>query len=658
MQGYTGSFSFETLLCNIFSDHSASKNVEHKVNHFPRYAAEISQRYGTDAINMKSILKEDISPELHRLLFHERTHFWQLIACPLQQYRFVLFLENFGFSIEDQQGDRRKIAGYDPINITTRDHIQRCLADVDAHFRVRDVEEINIKGFLGPNMIDERTDMPLLLLPHPFSSQYPGYGGVMTFDLEHDVVLVPFTAQNLLESATKVSQDLYTGSLLAKPAHLDEKNDQVYLGAWEFWRRAMSNIYSDEQELALGFLSAVELATTADFLAPHTSSDELYENVSVAYRFGKIVYKARFMDKFDWSSGEPCERLTAFQKTFCEWNGWPEPTDALRRNAVMLTRLLIWNHPELMDSSELQEPLLRLFDDHSRDPENGWEELQMLWKLMEQSQPVFETVGSQVLKVMLNACLYQIDNPGKFPLPHIYREELASKFPLPLVCYNNDMCFDEDFNPELTCRSALPRDEPKLIHDCISLMTLEPLRRGVNSCGLLERYLEGSCSYVNSGLGCPGRGLNTHERRIRQDIGLKDSLCHWTVRIENLGLEESTDGLTQPLSYEEKIDYVYHTHLGNIDVNASIQYVCQQAGKAYSDIYQINCESGYWNEFDQYDHTLVFLIAGWIKENLRILSTVNLSQRNLAEAITEQTLAYLNARSQNPSFFWDGLYST
>lgn len=656
MRTYSGSFSFETLLCNIFNNYSVDEASSSIRENFRAQAAEAGNLYGLDTIVVNPINRSEVSQELHHVLFHERTHFWQLISCPLQQYRFILFLENFGYTVSDNSGDSRKIACYDHLETTTRERIEKCIADVDAHFRVKDINQINMKGFLGPNIIDERTDMPLLLLPHPFSSQYPGYGGVMAFGEDHEPVLVPFTAQNLLESATRIAQDLYKGTPLPKPTHLDSDNAQLYLGAWEFWRRAMGKIYVDEEELALVFLGAVELATTADFLTQYSSHDELYEHVSIAYRFGKIVYKARSMEKFDLSTGTPCERVSAFQREFCRWNGWPTPDDAFRRTAVMLTRYLIWDYPEVANNQEFQECLSRLFSDYSQSPENGWKELKKLWKEMSKFSVPSEPIGCQILKIMLNACIFQIENPGKFALPHLYRDELVKAFPLPLLCKDDAMYWDEDFDADITCRLALPRDEAKLIHDCISLFTLEPLRRGDLKCGFVDQFVASSCCYVNSGFGCPAEGLTNAEKELRRHHDLDEQLCHWTVRKKKLSLGHFSILEIQSENYDEIIASVYKTHLSIIRKNASLEHICQQAGKVYSDIFEINCKLNYWQDRDKYDHTLVFLIAGWIKDNLSTDATDGLTQENLASAITEQSLAYLRARQQQPNRQWENLY--
>jgi hypothetical protein len=92
---------------------------------------------------------------------------------------------------------------------------------------------------------------------------------------------------------------------------------------------------------------------------------------------------------------------------------------------------------------------------------------------------------------------------------------------------------------------------------------------------------------------------------------------------------------------QAEVEGIYRRHLGSVGARSSAAYICQQAGRAYDEIHHFNVQRGVWKEPRTFDHTLVWFMAGWIKEHLDSDVARSLSQAELALRITNQILAYL-----------------
>jgi hypothetical protein len=133
---------------------------------------------------------------------------------------------------------------------------------------------------------------------------------------------------------------------------------------------------------------------------------------------------------------------------------------------------------------------------------------------------------------MLNALRYRLRHPGRFAAPHVYADELSALFPLPLLSREGMYYPDEVFRGA-AADADLRSDAVDLLHDCLSLMTVSPLRSGARECGFIAKSAQ--CWYQLSGLGCPSLGLSAGQARIRAVSGLGD-WCHWEQRRLRLGL--------------------------------------------------------------------------------------------------------------------------
>lgn len=91
----------------------------------------------------------------------------------------------------------------------------------------------------------------------------------------------------------------------------------------------------------------------------------------------------------------------------------------------------------------------------------------------------------------------------------------------------------------------------------------------------------------------------------------------------------------------ESVEQVYRTHLSSIRVGSSLAYVCQQAGKCYRDLDELN-RKGTPKELREFDHTLAFLIAGKVQAIRPNAIVSDLDQGQLASRITDQILMHVS----------------
>lgn len=95
--------------------------------------------------------------------------------------------------------------------------------------------------------------------------------------------------------------------------------------------------------------------------------------------------------------------------------------------------------------------------------------------------------------------------------------------------------------------------------------------------------------------------------------------------------------------YLRKIDLIYEKHLDNIGFDDPLTSVCSEAGRIYDQISTLNLSSGHWKDRNKIDHTLAYLIAGRIKQTVKNIHIIRLSQRRLAKRIMDQMLPIFEA---------------
>jgi hypothetical protein len=134
-------------------------------------------------------------------------------------------------------------------------------------------------------------------------------------------------------------------------------------------------------------------------------------------------------------------------------------------------------------------------------------------------------------------------------------------------------------------------------------------------------------------------------------ISLKESIKGLKPLIENeiehksyALLKEIEDSLARcgmsTDNYSKKIKSIYFNH--TFDLRDDYTELLGRGGRIYSDIRNLN-NSLSMGSYNEYDHYLVYCIAGWMKDNLQLSCLDYKGQEKIAGDITDQIFAYLKA---------------
>jgi hypothetical protein len=554
-----GQLSIATLICNLFrtdlnpvprAQGGHASTAEDIFLHSLAYYANRSN----EVYALKPITKA-LTSKARNTLFHERIHYWQVMSCPLQQFRFVAALDRLRLAISRLGGKPDHLCGqivpraiYGS-NSDAKIKFETALAPVydslkqaDALFKAMPLTPQMIRL---PNVISTEpyTDMPLISIPVDDSdtTELPGYGAILGFSEGDDVAAFPFNGRYLFESAAYASELLFDGKPLPRPAAL-RGNDEIYLGVWEFWRRLHASRYKSQEDLAIGFLAAVDLALTSDAIDVNPTDGEYeYEMFSLPYRFGKLAYGLQGLPPFELPhQGDPAKAVNDFQERICRYVGWPAPTFAVQKMMVFLTRVIFQSCARYIPASkDNEERIIQLFTTSDFELPRNVDKLKDVWDLIDDARPRLPVfIGMHILGAMLNACKYRVEFPGRFALPHIYNESLAEEFPLPILQMDGEYYLDEIWGTMVSNPAQINwpyRIDPiGLLDDCIALLSIRPVQMGSGKCGFLEEIID--CWYIKNGLGCPQKSTGyTDKEQARRDKFKLEDWCHWTPRAVMLG---------------------------------------------------------------------------------------------------------------------------
>jgi len=106
------------------------------------------------------------------------------------------------------------------------------------------------------------------------------------------------------------------------------------------------------------------------------------------------------------------------------------------------------------------------------------------------------------------------------------------------------------------------------------------------------------------------------------------------------------DKVTQ-MKYNERIKMIYATYLSEIPRNSNVSYIYSLSGKIYDEITNLNVQVDLWDRTSRFDPTLVYLIAGWVKDNIKNINLTNFSQKQIAEGITNQLFSWLEFEEES-----------
>ena len=96
--------------------------------------------------------------------------------------------------------------------------------------------------------------------------------------------------------------------------------------------------------------------------------------------------------------------------------------------------------------------------------------------------------------------------------------------------------------------------------------------------------------------------------------------------------------------YQSKINQIYMRLFSGITWESTLPDIYEQAGKAYGEIYELNCKNGYWKRADGFDNKLIYYIAEWIKNNILNKFISIRTARELADEIATQILDYYHTK--------------
>ena len=96
--------------------------------------------------------------------------------------------------------------------------------------------------------------------------------------------------------------------------------------------------------------------------------------------------------------------------------------------------------------------------------------------------------------------------------------------------------------------------------------------------------------------------------------------------------------------YQSKINQIYMRLFSGITWESTLPDIYEQAGKAYAEIYELNCKNGYCKRADGFDNKLIYYIAEWIKNNILNKFISIRTARELADEIATQILDYYHTK--------------
>jgi len=147
-------------------------------------------------------------------------------------------------------------------------------------------------------------------------------------------------------------------------------------------------------------------------------------------------------------------------------------------------------------------------------------------------------------------------------------------------------------------------------------------------------------------------GLFDHDLAFYMAGWIKDNLRNRAVEeLTQAGLaQEITNYILRPGDnkndpvYSMMVEKTYQRHFAHVTEDSTLPYIYQQAGKVYRDISRLNRNTNKWTESDEFDHKLLFYIAGWIKDNIVNDRVGTLTQTQFAAKITDKIIAHLDGQ--------------
>src|SRR5579859_1050065 len=202
---FAAAFDVTSLLTSLFAGDWPEQQVTVDPAVWAVAAAAHASRNWADMVPVHPL--PALTARHRRTLFHERVHYSQLMSLPLQQAGFMLDLERIKATALSSGGTRPLISGLtygdDTLSQLELYHGYR---SVRANFLTPALDQIRTFDAPGTlNMLPELdVAMPFVMFPWGSADDpelLPAYLGLLVFPDAEDPALVPFSGQNLLESA-------------------------------------------------------------------------------------------------------------------------------------------------------------------------------------------------------------------------------------------------------------------------------------------------------------------------------------------------------------------------------------------------------------------------------------------------------------------------
>lgn len=377
--------------------------------------------------------------------------------------------------------------------------------------------------------------MPFICRPHiEQEKSFLEYGGLLDyFDI------INFTGDNLMESYAIVNECIAKGiSIPQYEASKMESNR--YLGAYEFYRRLHAHRYANERELAISFLIVIDICFTTDPLYNHNNlyqcdEDFYQENVSIPYRFGKLVFRAQGFRPFHISTeSNILSDIETWENDFCEYQGFYLPEICIRHTIEYLLTILLNDFEGV--GYKISQELIEILHDFKAEGPN-WDvklnqvvnSLNSLYQYhCEETPNSGLTFQNHTILAITNALIYRLYNRGKIILSASYQYEIRHSLESPVFIvggqYACNLIDSSSRGPLMDYSSGIYGPIENLVIKSIA-------KEGILSCGFRDNFYD--CRYITNGYGCPLDGLSEEAKIKRRESGIDENWCHYT-RIMNI----------------------------------------------------------------------------------------------------------------------------
>lgn len=97
--------------------------------------------------------------------------------------------------------------------------------------------------------------------------------------------------------------------------------------------------------------------------------------------------------------------------------------------------------------------------------------------------------------------------------------------------------------------------------------------------------------------------------------------------------------LEKDIPYDKAVAEIKNNYFRYICPNYT--YLLNTCGKYYDEMMHYNVKKGRWNSLSLYDHKMVYMLAGWLKDNRDYDCLTGISKERLAHEITDHIITYI-----------------